>query len=475
MYLQIMEQIRHRIAVGDWQPGQEIPSIRALAVATAVSVITVKRAYLELERAGVIVTRQGKGRSWRRTWTSARSFKERGARRAPRGGGGDRTRARTHAETSLAAARTLTATAEKNKHMSDARDPIRRRRESAIGSSARDVTLRLEPGQIMGFVGPNGAGKSTTIRILMALDPAGPREVRVLGRSMPRGAGRGQTRRRLRLGGHAPLRQRDARAGTCSSSSRSIPTGTGLRAAAAAAFQPSAGATRSKACRTASASRRRCCSCSRGGRGCSCSTSRPPGFDPVARHEILAELMDVLTDERARDPVLVAQHARRRADLRPDHVHRPRPDHRFERQGDVPRALAPAAARRADRRRAARAAGRHRLADPRPAGGRDDERVHARAARRVRASRRDRSRRAAHDARGDLRRERHEQPQGGGDEHLNRPALVCKDLYLVALADRGARSSPASSRSLVPSARIAFYVGTSSFICVLIALHRRSS
>jgi GntR family transcriptional regulator len=61
MYLQIMEQIRHRVAVGDWKPGHELPSIRALAVATRVSVITVKRAYLELERDGVIVTRQGKG------------------------------------------------------------------------------------------------------------------------------------------------------------------------------------------------------------------------------------------------------------------------------------------------------------------------------------------------------------------------------------------------------------------------------
>lgn len=61
MYLQIMEQIRRRIAVGDWKPGQEIPSIRTLAAAVQVSVITVKRAYLELERDGVIVTRQGKG------------------------------------------------------------------------------------------------------------------------------------------------------------------------------------------------------------------------------------------------------------------------------------------------------------------------------------------------------------------------------------------------------------------------------
>lgn len=61
MYLQIIEQIRHRVAVGDWRPGEEIPSIRALAASTRVSVITVKRAYLELERAGVITTRQGRG------------------------------------------------------------------------------------------------------------------------------------------------------------------------------------------------------------------------------------------------------------------------------------------------------------------------------------------------------------------------------------------------------------------------------
>src|SRR5438270_9265650 len=61
MYLQIMEQIKQRIAVGDWTEGQPIPSIRQLAVDLQVSVITVKRAYLELEREGIIVTQQGKG------------------------------------------------------------------------------------------------------------------------------------------------------------------------------------------------------------------------------------------------------------------------------------------------------------------------------------------------------------------------------------------------------------------------------
>ena len=61
IYLQIMEQIKQRIAVGDWAESQPIPSIRQFAVDLQVSVITVKRAYLELEREGVIVTQQGKG------------------------------------------------------------------------------------------------------------------------------------------------------------------------------------------------------------------------------------------------------------------------------------------------------------------------------------------------------------------------------------------------------------------------------
>ena len=61
LYLQIKEQIRHRIAVGELKPGDEIPSIRALAAGTRVSVITIKRAYLELELEGIIQTRHGRG------------------------------------------------------------------------------------------------------------------------------------------------------------------------------------------------------------------------------------------------------------------------------------------------------------------------------------------------------------------------------------------------------------------------------
>ena len=61
LYLQVIEQIQRRVAVGDLSPGTELPSIRQLAADLSVSVITIKRAYLELEREGTITTRQGKG------------------------------------------------------------------------------------------------------------------------------------------------------------------------------------------------------------------------------------------------------------------------------------------------------------------------------------------------------------------------------------------------------------------------------
>lgn len=61
MYAQIVEQIVAKVMAREWKAGDPLPSIRELAGSSQVSVITVKRAYLELERAGVIVTRQGKG------------------------------------------------------------------------------------------------------------------------------------------------------------------------------------------------------------------------------------------------------------------------------------------------------------------------------------------------------------------------------------------------------------------------------
>lgn len=61
MYQQVIDQVTAKVVAGDWPAGSALPSIRELASASRVSVITVKRAYQELERSGVIVTRHGKG------------------------------------------------------------------------------------------------------------------------------------------------------------------------------------------------------------------------------------------------------------------------------------------------------------------------------------------------------------------------------------------------------------------------------
>jgi GntR family transcriptional regulator len=61
MYQQVVDQITAKVIAGDWAAGTALPSIRELASASRVSVITVKRAYQELERSGVIVTQHGRG------------------------------------------------------------------------------------------------------------------------------------------------------------------------------------------------------------------------------------------------------------------------------------------------------------------------------------------------------------------------------------------------------------------------------
>lgn len=61
MYQQLMEHVKTKVTIGDWSQGYRLPSIREMAVAAKVSVITVKRTYQELELEGIIITQHGKG------------------------------------------------------------------------------------------------------------------------------------------------------------------------------------------------------------------------------------------------------------------------------------------------------------------------------------------------------------------------------------------------------------------------------
>ena len=61
VYLQIVNQVKYLVAAGRLAPGEEVPSVRALAEQLVINPNTVARAYLELERAGVVVKRHGSG------------------------------------------------------------------------------------------------------------------------------------------------------------------------------------------------------------------------------------------------------------------------------------------------------------------------------------------------------------------------------------------------------------------------------
>jgi GntR family transcriptional regulator len=61
LYQQIVDRLKCEISEGRLKPGATLPSFRALAEDLLVSIITVKRAYEELEREGIIYRRQGLG------------------------------------------------------------------------------------------------------------------------------------------------------------------------------------------------------------------------------------------------------------------------------------------------------------------------------------------------------------------------------------------------------------------------------
>ena len=60
-YRQVVDQITRMIQSGSLKPGEQLPSVRELAAQLLVSLITIRRAYSDLEVTGMIIRRQGYG------------------------------------------------------------------------------------------------------------------------------------------------------------------------------------------------------------------------------------------------------------------------------------------------------------------------------------------------------------------------------------------------------------------------------
>jgi len=61
MYLQLIEQIKRSVALGVLAPGEQLPTVKQLAMDLTINPNTVARVYRELERDGVIETSPGRG------------------------------------------------------------------------------------------------------------------------------------------------------------------------------------------------------------------------------------------------------------------------------------------------------------------------------------------------------------------------------------------------------------------------------
>lgn len=63
IYAQIYDKILTRIICGIYQSGSRLPSVRDLAAEANVNPNTMQRAFIELERSGLIVTQRNSGRT----------------------------------------------------------------------------------------------------------------------------------------------------------------------------------------------------------------------------------------------------------------------------------------------------------------------------------------------------------------------------------------------------------------------------
>ena len=207
---QIAAQIRAQCASGTLQPGQRLPSVRALAAELAINQNTILRVYERLTAEGLLERRHGDGTFVADRVPTGQMKAQRQLLRqeiAARGRIGQdvaRRRGRT------------TPVAGRRNHMKDREENMQTMNEPAIelrglvksyGTKAvlTGLELLVPKGSVVGLLGTNGAGKTTLIKCALGLIRPQSGRGPIARRGLLDVECRGQDAHRLRAAGHPPV------------------------------------------------------------------------------------------------------------------------------------------------------------------------------------------------------------------------------------------------------------------------------
>ena len=164
IYEQIKQQIKAAILSGELQAEETLPSLRTLAKDLKISVLTVTKAYTELEQEGFVKNVQGRGCFV--MGSGSELIKEQLI-----------CKVENNLTEAIKAARMANLSTEELHRLLDILTEVK----TFDSFQLHNISFTLPKGYIMGLIGPNGSGKTTTIKLILNMLKRTGGTVKVMG------------------------------------------------------------------------------------------------------------------------------------------------------------------------------------------------------------------------------------------------------------------------------------------------------
>lgn len=177
IYEQIKQQIKAAILSGELQAEETLPSLRTLAKDLKISVLTVTKAYTELEQEGFVKNVQGRGCFV--MGSGSELIKEQLI-----------CKVENNLTEAIKAARMANLSTEELHRLLDILTEVKQMTnylevtnlsKSFDSFQLHNISFTLPKGYIMGLIGPNGSGKTTTIKLILNMLKRTGGTVKVMG------------------------------------------------------------------------------------------------------------------------------------------------------------------------------------------------------------------------------------------------------------------------------------------------------